>query len=159
MKTHFHPGEYGISSFFSPVYLELHRANWGCCGLGSMGAIFYFNFLWPHTPIFILIQPRKHIFISGSCLTNFFTVEFQNGHPLFNFSKSAVFGVWCRKLRLNKIGVMDMSHIMDSGQKRLYTTFPNIFSLLSADPVDLSDIQKKIIFPKKIHDFSIETLL
>ena len=37
---------------------------------------------------------------------------------------------------------MDVSYIMDSGQNRLYTTFPNIFSLLSADPADLSYIQK-----------------
>ena len=35
-----------------------------------------------------------------------------------------------------------MSYIMDSGQNRLYTTFPNIFLLLSADPADLSYIQK-----------------
>ena len=46
---------------------------------------------------------------------------------------------------------MDMSYIMDSGQNRLYTTFPNIFSLLSADPADLSYIQKNH-FSKKIHD-------
>ena len=37
---------------------------------------------------------------------------------------------------------MDMSYIMDSGQNRLYTTFPNIFLFLSADPADLSHIQK-----------------
>ena len=66
--------------------------------------------------------------------------------------------VWCRKLSLNKIGVMDMSYIMDSGQNRLYTTFPNIFSLLSADPADLSKNQKNH-FSKKIHDFLIENLL
>ena len=53
---------------------------------------------------------------------------------------------------------MDMSYIMDSGQNRLYTTFPNIFSLLSADPADLSYIQKNH-FSKKIHDFLIENLL
>ena len=34
---------------------------------------------------------------------------------------------------------------MDSGQNRLYTTFPNIFSLISADPADLS----KNYFSKK----------
>ena len=38
---------------------------------------------------------------------------------------------------------MDVSYIMDSGQNRLYTTFPKIFSLLSADLADLSHIQKK----------------
>ena len=51
---------------------------------------------------------------------------------------------------------MDMSYIMDSGQNRLYTTFPNIFSLLSADPADLSYIEKNhfskksMIFRSKI---------
>ena len=44
---------------------------------------------------------------------------------------------------------MDMSYIMDSGQNRLYTTFPNIFSLISADPADLSKNQKKTFFQKK----------
>ena len=47
---------------------------------------------------------------------------------------------WTVSLSLNKIGVMDMSYIMDSGQNRLYTTFPNIFSLISADPADLFHI-------------------
>ena len=44
---------------------------------------------------------------------------------------------------------MDMSYIMDSGLNRLYTISPNIFSLLSVDPADLSYIQK-IIFQKSI---------
>ena len=43
---------------------------------------------------------------------------------------------------------MDMSYIMDSGQNRLYTTFTNIFSLISADPADLSKCQKNRIFEK-----------
>ena len=43
---------------------------------------------------------------------------------------------------------MDMSYIMDSGQNRLYTTFPNIFSLLSADSADLSKNQKNHFFEK-----------
>ena len=64
------------------------------------------------------------------------------------FQKVLFLEVWCRKLTLSKIGVMDMSYIMDSGQNRLYTTFPNIFSLLSADPADLSYIQKKSFFQK-----------
>ena len=46
---------------------------------------------------------------------------------------------------------MDMSYIMDSGQNRVYTTFPNIFSLISADPADLSKNQKNH-FSKKIID-------
>ena len=53
---------------------------------------------------------------------------------------------------------MDMSYIMDSGQNRLYTTLPNIFLLISADPADLYHIQKNQ-FSKKIDDFSIENLL
>eukprot|EP00493_Phyllostaurus_siculus_P000999 UN01005 len=51
------------------------------------------------------------------------------------------------KLTLGNIGVMNMSYIMDSGSNRLYTTFANIDALLSADPIDLSYIQK-IVFPK-----------
>ena len=43
---------------------------------------------------------------------------------------------------------MDMSYIMDSGQNSQYTTFPNIFSLISADPADLSHNQKNHIFEK-----------
>ncbi len=68
------------------------------------------------------------------------------------FRKVLFLGVWCRKLSLNKIGVMDVSYIMDSGLNRLYTTFPNIFSLISADPADLSHNQK-IIFLKKMRIF------
>ena len=37
---------------------------------------------------------------------------------------------------------MDMSYIMDFADFWLYTTFPNIFSLISADPADLPHIQK-----------------
>ena len=48
---------------------------------------------------------------------------------------------------------MDMSYIMDSGQNRLYTTFPNIFSLLSADSADLSKNQKNHFSKKKITIF------
>ena len=66
--------------------------------------------------------------------------------------------LWTWKLSLSKIGLMDMSYIMDSGQNRLYTTFHNIFSLLSADPSDLSHIQK-IIFMNKIPYFWIENVL
>ena len=47
---------------------------------------------------------------------------------------------------------MDVSYIMDSGQNKLYTTFPNIFSLLSADPADLSK-NKKNYFSKEIVNF------
>ena len=53
---------------------------------------------------------------------------------------------------------MDMSYIMDSGQNGLYTTFPNIFSLISADSADLSKSQKNHIFKKK-GDFFIENWL
>ena len=72
---------------------------------------------------------------------------------------------WERTSGLNKIGVMDMSDIMDSGQNRLYTTFPNIFSFLSADLDDLSYIQKnhlskklvlarKKLLPRKTRDWT-----
>ena len=72
--------------------------------------------------------------------------------------KTWFLGVWSRKLSLSKIGVMDMSYIMDSGQNGLYTTFPNIFSLISADPADLSHIEKNHFF-EKIPYFWIENVL
>ena len=53
---------------------------------------------------------------------------------------------------------MDMSYIMDSGLNTQYTTFPNIFSLISADSADLSKSQKNHIFEKK-GDFFIENWL
>ena len=53
---------------------------------------------------------------------------------------------------------MDVSYIMDSGSNKLYTTFPNIFSLIWADPADLSKNQKKS-FAQKNHDFFIENVL
>ena len=59
----------------------------------------------------------------------------------------------------SEIGVMEMSYIMDSGQNRLYTTFPSIFSLLSADSADLSKNQKKKKFSKKNHDFWIKNVI
>ena len=67
-------------------------------------------------------------------------------------------GVWPRKLSLSKIGVMDMSYIMDFAENYVYTTFPNFFSLISADSADLSKSQKNHIFEKK-GDFFIENWL
>ena len=74
------------------------------------------------------------------------------------FKKRVFLGVWRRKLSLSKIGLMDMSYIMDSGQNGLYTTFPNIFSLLSADSADLSKNQKNHFF-EKIAIFWIKNVL
>ena len=74
------------------------------------------------------------------------------------FQKTCFLGVWPRKLSLSKIGLMDMSYIMDSGQNGLYTTFPNIFSLLSADSADLSKNQKNHFF-EKIAIFWIKNVL
>ena len=47
---------------------------------------------------------------------------------------------------------------MDSSQNSQYKTFPNIFTLISVDPADLSHMQK-IIFPQKNHEFLIENML
>ena len=74
------------------------------------------------------------------------------------FQKCVFWGVWPRKLSLSKIGVMDMSYIMDSGLNTQYTTFPNIFSLISAESADLSHNQKNHIFEKNAH-FWIKNLL
>ncbi len=71
------------------------------------------------------------------------------------FRKWPFLGVWCRKSNLVKIGVIDMAYIMDSGQNRVYTTFPNFFSWKSAISADLSQYQKNR-FSKKNAVFLIE---
>ena len=65
------------------------------------------------------------------------------------FQKCSFLRVWCRKLSLNKIGFVDMSYIIDSGLNELYTTFPNIFSSISAESADLSHNPKNHFFKKK----------
>ena len=59
------------------------------------------------------------------------------------------FSIWPQSL---------MTNIMDSGQNSQYTTFPNIFSLISADPADLSHIEKNHFF-EKIPIFGVENVL
>ena len=54
---------------------------------------------------------------------------------------------------------MDMSYIMDSGQNGLKTTFPNIFSLISADSADLSKNPKNHFFKKKRDFFDQKSAL
>ena len=43
------------------------------------------------------------------------------------FQKVLFLEVWCRKLSLSKIGVMDMSYIIENKSNRSKTTFPKIF--------------------------------
>ena len=120
--------------------------------------------------IFMSFSPIELIFIGWVGYDgNFFWVlrnfDFKPANEIFSkkgkfltFQKVRFWGGWCRKLSLSKIGVMDMSYIMDSGQNGLYTTFPNIFSLISADPADLSHIEKNHFF-EKIPYFWIENVL
>ena len=54
---------------------------------------------------------------------------------------------------------MDMSYIMDSGQNWLYTTFPNIFLLISAKSADLSKNQKNHFFEKMAIFFDRKSVL
>ena len=44
---------------------------------------------------------------------------------------------------------MDISYIMESGQNELYTNFPNIFLLISAESADLSHNQKIVFLNQK----------
>ena len=66
-----------------------------------------------------------------------------------HFRKWSFLGVWCRKLTFRENGVMDMANMLDSGQNSPNTTFPNIFSLISAISADLSKSQKNHILKKK----------
>ena len=82
--------------------------------------------------------------------------DFKPTNPIFSpkrqmnhFRKWPFLGVWCRKLTFRENGVMDMANMLDSGQNSPNTTFPNIFSLISAITADLSKSQKNHILKKK----------
>ena len=75
------------------------------------------------------------------------------------FSKMAIFGGVMSKIEFKKIGYMDMSYIMESSQNGSYTTFPNFFSLISAESADLSHNQKKHFFQKKSWFFDRKSAL
>ena len=78
----------------------------------------------------------------------------------FHFSKNVVFfDFWRRKLSFREIGVMDMANMLDSVLNRLYTTFPNIFSLISAISADLSKSQKNHILKKNVDFFDRKSAL
>ena len=47
---------------------------------------------------------------------------------IFDFSKKAILGGVMSKNRFFENGCIDIAYIKDSGQKTLYTTFPNIYS-------------------------------
>ena len=73
----------------------------------------------------------------------------------YTFFKNGDFGgVRPRKLSLNKIGVMDMSYIMDSGKNSLYTTFPNIFFIIIGRFGRFINKPKKSYFWKKCKFFN-----
>ena len=92
--------------------------------------------------IFMSFSPIDFIFIGWIGYEIYFcwaliNFDFKPANEIFSkkcnmsfFQKVCFLGVWHRKLTLSKIGVMDVSYIMDSGQNRLYTTFPNFFSLI-----------------------------
>ena len=81
--------------------------------------------------------------------------DFKPTNPIFSpkrqmnhFRKWPFLGVWCRKLTFRENGVMDMANMLDSVLNRLYTTFPNIISVISAISADLSKSQKNHILEK-----------
>ena len=107
--------------------------------------------------IFMSFSPIELIFIgwvgdimkffgySEISILNPQTRYFQKKGKFLSFQKVCFWRVWPQKLSLSKIGVIDMSYIMDSGLNTQYTTFPNIFSLISAESADLSHNQKNHI--------------
>ena len=46
----------------------------------------------------------------------------------------AILGGVMSKIEFKKIGFMDMSYIMESGQNGLYTTFPDFFFINAEEP-------------------------
>ena len=76
------------------------------------------------------------------------TRYFQKKCDMSFFKKVRFLGVWPRKLSLSKIGFMDMSYTMDFAENWLYTTFSNIFLLISAESADLLHNPKNHFFEK-----------
>ena len=74
---------------------------------------------------------------------------FSQKRQFSTFQKRPFLGVWCRKIDFWANGGIDMAYIMDSGQKTLYTTFPNIYSWKSAILADLSKKWNLSYFGKK----------
>ena len=62
---------------------------------------------------------------------------FSQKRQFSTFQKRPFLRLWCRKIDFCENGCIDMAYIMDSGQKTLHTTFPNIFSWKSAILADL----------------------
>ena len=69
---------------------------------------------------------RKYSKISNF---NLQTEYFQKKGKISFFQKCVFWGVWPRKLSLSKIGVMDMSYIMDSDLNTQHTIKVNIHAL------------------------------
>ena len=120
--------------------------------------------------IFMSFSPIDFIFIGWIGYKVYFcwvlrNFDFKPANEIFSekckspiSQKTCFLGVWPRKLSLSKIGVMDMSYIMDFADFWLYTTFPNFFLLISAVPAELSKNLKNHFF-EKITLFWIENVL
>ena len=68
----------------------------------------------------------------------------------FDFQKIVIFRSVTSKIEFRQIACIDMVYTMNSSQNKLYTTFPNFFSYISAISADLLKNQKlKSIFEKK----------
>ena len=123
---------------------------WFCSHFMSFCPIYFIFIGWIAETYKFLWLPRNFDFKPTNEI-------FSQKRIFLNFQKRPFLGVSCRKLIFWKIGVIDMTYIMDSGQMTLYTTFPNFFWYKSAVSADLSKNQKNHFFEKNGH-FLIENL-
>ena len=107
------------------------RAKWFCSNFMSFSPIDFIFIGWIGYELYFCWVLRNFDFKLANEI-------FSKKGKMSFFQKTCFLGVWPRKLSLSKIGLMDMSYIMDFGLNGLYTTFPNFFLLISADSADLS---------------------
>ena len=119
-----------------------------CSHFMSFHPIYFIFIGWIGKDVKFFWVPRNFDFLPTNEI-------FAQKRQFSTFQKRPFLGVWCRKIDFCENGCIDMAYIMDSGQKTLKTTFPNIFSWKSAILADLSKkwnssyFEKMVIFNSK----------
>ena len=119
-----------------------NRDNWFFSHFMSFHPIYFIFIGWIGENVRFCWVPRNFDFLPTNEI-------FSQKRQFSTFQKRPFLGVWCRKIDFCENGCIDMAYIMDSGQKTLKTTFPNIFSWKSAISADLSKKWNLSYFGKK----------
>ena len=122
----------GWSRTFSPLQDSIRTVRekknstiWFFSHFMSFYPIYFIFIGWIGKDVKFFWVPRNFDFLPTNEI-------FAQKRQFSTFQKRPFLGVWCRKIDFCENDCIDMAYIMDSGQKTLYTTFPNIYSWKSA---------------------------